>query len=69
MNIGIDLGTANVLVHVDGKGIVITEPSVVAVDDDGRILALSIDHYSNGGCSPSWLPSPIIRKTSRFGAR
>jgi len=33
MNIGIDLGTANVLVHVEGKGIVIQEPSVVAVDD------------------------------------
>ncbi|HUQ44493.1 MAG TPA: rod shape-determining protein [Candidatus Limnocylindria bacterium] len=40
MNIGIDLGTANVLVHVEGKGIVITEPSVVAVDDDGRIRAV-----------------------------
>ena len=31
MKIGIDLGTANVLVYVKGKGIVITEPSVVAV--------------------------------------
>ncbi|MEO8468442.1 MAG: rod shape-determining protein, partial [Chloroflexota bacterium] len=28
MKIGIDLGTANVLVHVEGKGIVIQEPSV-----------------------------------------
>ncbi len=31
-DIGIDLGTANTLVHVQGKGIVIREPSVVAVD-------------------------------------
>ena len=31
MKIGIDLGTANVLVYVKGKGVVITEPSVVAV--------------------------------------
>ena len=31
MKIGIDLGTANVLVYVKGKGIVIQEPSVVAV--------------------------------------
>ena len=31
MKIGIDLGTANVLVYVKGKGIVIREPSVVAV--------------------------------------
>ena len=39
MKIGIDLGTANVLVYVKGKGIVITEPSVVAVRDDNRIVA------------------------------
>lgn len=31
-DIGIDLGTANVLVHVRGKGIVLNEPSVVAID-------------------------------------
>ncbi|RDY22825.1 MreB/Mrl family cell shape determining protein [Romboutsia maritimum] len=31
-DIGIDLGTANVLVYVDGKGIVLEEPSVVAMD-------------------------------------
>lgn len=31
-DIGIDLGTANILVHVRGKGIVIHEPSVVAID-------------------------------------
>src|SRR6476660_4220176 len=40
MKIGIDLGTANVLVYVQGKGIVITEPSVVAVSDDNRIVAV-----------------------------
>ena len=34
--IGIDLGTANVIVYVRGKGIVLTEPSVVALaHDDG----------------------------------
>jgi len=32
MKIGIDLGTANVLVYVKGRGIVIDEPSVVAVN-------------------------------------
>ena len=31
-DIGIDLGTANVLIYVTGKGIVLNEPSVVAVD-------------------------------------
>ena len=39
MDIGIDLGTANVLVYVKGKGIVLREPSVVAVDKNtGKIL-------------------------------
>ena len=31
-DLGIDLGTANVLVYVEGKGIVLREPSVVAID-------------------------------------
>ncbi len=31
-DIGIDLGTANVLIYVKGKGIVLNEPSVVAID-------------------------------------
>lgn len=35
-DIGIDLGTANVLIHVKGKGIVLNEPSVVAVDSKSR---------------------------------
>jgi rod shape-determining protein MreB len=39
--LGIDLGTANVLVHIPRKGIVVNEPSVVAVSiDDNRILAI-----------------------------
>ncbi|MFC4558052.1 rod shape-determining protein [Virgibacillus kekensis] len=38
-DIGIDLGTANVLIHVKGKGIVLNEPSVVAMDrTTGRVL-------------------------------
>ncbi|MFE2379335.1 rod shape-determining protein [Streptomyces sp. NPDC059398] len=36
MDIGIDLGTANTLLYVRGKGIVLNEPSVVAVRDGGR---------------------------------
>ena len=34
---GIDLGTANTLVYVSGKGIVLEEPSVVAIDKDRKI--------------------------------
>lgn len=36
MDVGIDLGTANTLVYVSGKGIVINEPSVVAVNQKNR---------------------------------
>jgi rod shape-determining protein MreB len=40
-DIGIDLGTASVLIYMKGKGIVLHEPSVVAVDQNtGRILAI-----------------------------
>src|SRR5699024_1146688 len=38
-DLGIDLGTANVLVYVEGKGIVLREPSVVAIDkNSGKVL-------------------------------
>ncbi|MEG4341732.1 rod shape-determining protein [Microcoleus sp. A003_D6] len=36
-DMGIDLGTANTLVYVSGKGIVLQEPSVVAIDQDLKI--------------------------------
>lgn len=40
-DIGIDLGTANVVVNVKGKGIVLNEPSVVAIDKNtGQVLAV-----------------------------
>jgi len=52
MKIGIDLGTANVLVHVEGKGIVIQEPSVVAVDDENRIRAVGEEARAMIGRTP-----------------
>lgn len=36
-DLGIDLGTANTLVHLRGKGIIIREPSVVAIDQEKKI--------------------------------
>ena len=38
MDIGIDLGTATTLVYVKGEGIVLCEPSVVAIQRDKNIL-------------------------------
>lgn len=51
--LGIDLGTANTLVFVPGKGIVLNEPSVVAVsEEDNRILAIGNDAKEMIGRTP-----------------
>ncbi len=52
MKIGIDLGTANILVYVKGKGIVIQEPSVVAVADDNHIVAVGEEARDMIGRTP-----------------
>ena len=52
-SIGIDLGTANVLVFVKGKGIVLNEPSVVAISTkDGRVKAVGREAYDMLGRTP-----------------
>lgn len=52
-DIGIDLGTANVLIHVKGKGIVLNEPAVVAMDHaQGRVLAVGEEAYKMVGRTP-----------------
>ncbi len=53
-DIGIDLGTANTLVYVKGKGIVINEPSVVAVNQKTKqILAIGEEAKKMVGRTPS----------------
>ena len=52
MKIGIDLGTANILVYVKGKGIVAREPSVVAVSDDNHIVAVGDEAREMIGRTP-----------------
>ncbi|HEY6486060.1 MAG TPA: rod shape-determining protein [Candidatus Cybelea sp.] len=54
MDIGIDLGTANVLVFVKGKGIVLREPSVVAKDmNTGRVLSVGEEARQMLGKTPA----------------
>lgn len=51
--VGIDLGTANVLIYVDGKGIVLQEPSVVAINKDtNEILAVGSEARRMIGRTP-----------------
>ena len=53
MDIGIDLGTANVLVVVDDKGVVLNEPAVVAVDNRmDEIIAVGHEAYKMIGRTP-----------------
>ena len=52
-NIGIDLGTANTLVYVEGKGIVLSEPSVVAKNtQSGEIIAVGAEARDMIGRTP-----------------
>jgi hypothetical protein len=53
-DMGIDLGTANTLVYVRGKGIVLQEPSVIAIDRDSQeILAVGYDAKKMVGRTPA----------------
>ncbi|KND48918.1 MAG: rod shape-determining protein MreB [Parcubacteria bacterium C7867-005] len=53
-DIGLDLGTANTLVYVRGKGIVINEPSVVAVNQKtGQVVAVGTEAKNMLGRTPS----------------
>ncbi|MGH7416443.1 MAG: rod shape-determining protein [Candidatus Rokuibacteriota bacterium] len=54
MKIGIDLGTANILVYVQGRGVVLNEPSVVAIsEDDNRLLAVGEEAREMIGRTPA----------------
>lgn len=55
-DIGIDLGTANTLVYVKGRGIVINEPSVVSINKKtGQIIAIGSEAQKMVGKTPSFI--------------
>jgi len=52
-DMGIDLGTANTLVHLKGKGVILREPSVVAIlNDSGKVLAVGEEAKQMIGRTP-----------------
>lgn len=52
-DIGIDLGTANTLVYARGRGVVLDEPSVVAIDSrTGKVLAVGAEARQAVGRTP-----------------
>lgn len=63
-DIAIDLGTANSLVYVKGRGIVISEPSVVAINKKtGQILAIGDEAKKMVGRTPSYIVAtrPLVK--------
>ncbi|MFH1509699.1 MAG: rod shape-determining protein [Candidatus Nealsonbacteria bacterium] len=55
-DVGIDLGTANSLVYMKGKGIIITEPSVVAINKKtGQVLAIGQEAKKMVGRTPAYI--------------
>lgn len=53
-DIGIDLGTSNVLIYMKGKGIVLREPAVVAIERESKkVLAVGNDAYRMIGRTPN----------------
>lgn len=62
-DIGIDLGTANTLVHVKGRGIVINEPSIVAVNQKtGHVVAVGSQAKDMLGRTPAHIVAvrPVV---------
>lgn len=62
-DVGIDLGTANTLVYVRGKGIVINEPSVVAINQKtGQIVAIGSEARRMVGRTPAYITAtrPLV---------
>ncbi|MBI2048303.1 MAG: rod shape-determining protein [Parcubacteria group bacterium] len=62
-DIGIDLGTANTLVHVKGRGIVINEPSIVAINQKtGQVVAIGAQAKEMLGRTPAHIEAvkPLV---------
>ncbi|MEZ5239591.1 MAG: rod shape-determining protein [Microthrixaceae bacterium] len=74
-DLAIDLGTANTLVYARGEGIVLNEPSVIALNDrSGTVLEFGRDAWRMIGRTPSYIvaapvaaaaPSPTSRSPRR----
>ena len=53
-DIGIDLGTANVSIHVKGRGVVLDEPSVVAIESETKRVLSSGRRSTSHGWTDTW---------------
>ena len=64
-DMAVDLGTANTLVYVRGRGIVLSEPSVVAIDSrTGEVHAVGIEAKRMLGRTPGRSPRSARSRTA-----
>ena len=64
-DIGIDLGTSNILIYVKGEGVVLSEPSVVALDKNTKkVIAIGREAYKMLGRTPG---SVVVNKPLKDG--
>ena len=60
-DIGIDLGTSNVVIFMKGSGIIFREPSVVAIDRETKnIIAFGLEAYRMIGRTPANVSPPLL---------
>lgn len=65
-DIAIDLGTANTLIYVSGRGIVLNEPSVIALNrENGKVLAMGQEAFRMIGRTPGYI---VAERPLRRGA-
>jgi rod shape-determining protein MreB len=65
-DIAIDLGTANTLIYITGRGIVLNEPTVIALNrDNGQVLAMGQDAFRMIGRTPGYI---VAERPLRRGA-
>jgi len=50
--LAIDLGTANTVVYVKGKGVVLREPTIIAIDSNKRVVAVGDEAKAMAGRTP-----------------
>ena len=71
-DIGIDLGTASILVYIKGKGVVLKEPSVVALDrETNKVITFGEEARLMIGRTPGNIVAvrPLRRKRCNFDYR
>ena len=67
-NIGIDLGTTSIVAYVEGKGVVMSEPSAAAYEkESGKLIAVGKRAWDMIGKNPDSIFNPLLQPIYRTG--